>query len=148
MFDLGETLLTPDRRPVLLPDVSGSRGLMVVGVGRGAERGFQMVYRFHDAGTQLASNGVNLVFVYPKESARHVLDPMSVACVQFQRHPQLLLDAEGRFFGRVQPVRSLTAAHLNGAMATLGVVTIDMLDRSWENEFRMFLSMSQIGTSY
>jgi len=134
MFDLDGALLLPDRRLVRLREIAGSRGLIAVGVGRGGERGFQMVHRFHDAGEQLATAGIHLAFVYPRESARHVLDAISVASARFRRHPWLVLDMDRRCFPQAVWPRSLEAVHLNLEMKRLAGVSIDLQDAKWEGE--------------
>jgi hypothetical protein len=119
----------------------------VVGVGRGGERGFQMVHRFHDVGEQLAAAGLHLAFVYPRESARHVLDAISVASSRFRRHPWLLLDADRVCFAQAVWPRSLEAVHLSLEMRRLAGVTIDLQDPTWEGELRAFLADCQIDIS-
>ncbi|KWK85248.1 hypothetical protein [Burkholderia ubonensis] len=148
MFELDGALLLPDRRPVTLREIAGSRGLVAVGVGRGGERGFQMVHRFHDVGEQLAAAGIHLVFVYPRESARHVMDPISVSSARFRRHPGLLLDADDRFFEQGIPPRSLRALHLNDDMKRLDGIDIDLQSPTWEIECRAFLTRCQIDTAH
>ena len=140
MFELDGALLLPDRRPVTLREIAGSQGLVVVGVGRGGERGFQMVHRFHDVGEQLAAAGIQLAFVYPRESARHVMDPNSVASARFRRHPCLLLDADDHCFEQGVPPRSLSVVYLNGEMTRLAGIDIDLHDATWDIEFRAFLT--------
>ena len=148
MFDLDGALLLPDRRLVRLREIAGSRGLVAVGVGRGGERGFQMVHRFHDVGEQLATAGINLAFVYPRESARHVLDAISVASARFRRHPLLILDVDGRCFAQGVWPRSLEAVHLNPEMKWLAGVSIDLQDTTWEGELGAFLTDCQIDLSH
>jgi hypothetical protein len=148
MFDLDGALLSPDRRPVSLGEIAGSRGLIVVGVGRGGERGFQMVHRFHGAGEQLAATGIHLAFVYPRESARHVMDPVSVASMRFRPHPCLLLDANGCCFGPGVTPRSLAAVYLGSEMRRLASIEIDLHDVRWETELRGFLEDCRNSPSY
>ncbi|MCA8142981.1 hypothetical protein [Burkholderia multivorans] len=148
MFDLDGMLLLPDRRPVSLLEIAGSRGLIVVGVGRGGERGFQMVHRFHDVGERLAAAGIHLAFVYPRESARHVMDPISVASARFRHHPRLLLDADGCCFGLGVPPRLLSAVYLSGKMKRLAGFDIDVRNAVWEIEFQAFLMACQINPSH
>lgn len=148
MFKLDGALLLPDRRPVTLREIAGSGGLVVVGVGRGGERGFQLVHRFHDAGEQLAVAGIHLAFVYPRESARHVLDPISVASARFRRHPCLLLDADDHCFEQGMPPRSLSAVCLNSEMRQMGGIDVELYDATWEIELRAFLTSCQIDTSH
>ncbi|MGZ2749321.1 hypothetical protein [Burkholderia stagnalis] len=148
MFELDGALLLPDRRPVALRDVAGSRGLVVVGVGRGGERGFQMVHRFHDVGERLAAAGIHLAFVYPRDSARHVMDPISVASARFRRHPCLLLDADARCFRQGVPPRSLRAVCLGSELGTLAGIDIDVRDAAWESAFRAFLTGRRIDLSH
>ncbi|KVN39798.1 hypothetical protein WJ63_29655 [Burkholderia pyrrocinia] len=148
MFELDGALLLPDRRAVALRDVAGSRGLVVVGVGRGGERGFQMVHRFHDVGERLAAAGVHLAFVYPRDSARHVMDPISVASARFRRHPCLLLDADGQCFRQGVPPRSLRAVCLSSELGRLAGIDIDVRDAAWESAFRAFLTGPRIDLSH
>ncbi|MGU7785119.1 hypothetical protein [Burkholderia sp. PU8-34] len=148
MFELDDVLLLPDRRAVTLRETTGSRGLVVVGVGRGGERGFQMVHRFHDAGEQLAAAGIHLAFVYPRESARHVMDPISVASARFRRHPCLLLDVDDRCFKQGVPPRSLRAVFLSGEMKRLASIDFDLQSATWEIGFRAFLTRCQIDTAH
>lgn len=142
MFDLDAALLSPDQHLVSLRDIAGPAGLVIAGLGRGAERGFQMAHRFHDAGDQLATAGVHLAFVYPQDSRRHVLDPISVACARLRRHPYLLLDPEGHFFRRTVPPRSLRALSLNNRMEELNRLSVELSDVAWEGTFRVFLNSS------
>ena len=148
MFDLDGALLLPDRRLVRVREVAGSRGLVLVGVGRGGERGFQMIHRFHDVGEQLAAAGIHLAFVYPRESARHVLDAISVASARFRHHPRLLLDVDRRCFAQAVWPRSLQAVYLNIEMQRLAGVCIDLQDTTWEGELRAFLTDCQIDISH
>lgn len=148
MFDPEVTLLLPDRRPASLLEVAGSRGLIVVGVGRGGERGFQMVHRFHDAGERLAAAGIHLVFVYPRESARHVMDPISVASARFRHHPRLLLDVEGNCFAQGVPPQLLRAMYLSREMKHLAGFDVDVRNAAWEIEFQAFLMACQIDPSH
>ncbi|WP_233806954.1 hypothetical protein [Paraburkholderia sp. HP33-1] len=138
-------LLLPDRRPVTLREIAGSRGLVVAGVGRGGERGFQMVHRLHDVGEQLAAAGIHLALVYPRESSRHVMDPISVASARLRHHPRLLLDADGHCFKQGVPPRSLRVVCLSGELRRLAGIEIDLRDATWEIEFRAFLTERQIG---
>jgi hypothetical protein len=78
VIDASVPLLSHDYKHLYLRDVMGRRGLIVVGVGRAGERGFQMLYRFSDICDRLEECGVNVIFVYQKESARHVLDATSL----------------------------------------------------------------------
>jgi hypothetical protein len=139
MFDLDDVLLSPDRRPVTLGELSGSRGLVVVGVGRAGERGFQMVHRFHGAGEQLATAGIHLAFVYPRESARHVMDPLSAASVRLRPHPRLLLDVNGSSFRYGVTPRTLAAVYLGADLQLLASINFDLLDATWETRLRAFL---------
>ena len=148
MFDLDGMLLLPDRRPISLPEVAGSRGLVVVGVGRGGERGFQMVHRFHDVGGLLAAGGGRVAVGGPREAARHVMEPISVASARFRHHPRLLLDADGCCFAQGVPPRVLRVVYLSGAMQRLVGFEIDMRDAAWETEFQAFLMACRIAPSH
>lgn len=140
MFDVNRALVLSDRRLVGLQEIAGRRGLVVAGVGRGGERGFQMVHRFHDVGEQLAVEGIHLAFIYPRESARHVLDAISVASTRFRKHPQLLLDVDGCCFARGLWPRSIEAVCLDFQMNRLAGATIDLRDATWECELRTFFA--------
>lgn len=148
MFNLDGILLLPDRRPVSLREVAGNRGLIVVGVGRGGERGFQMVHRFHEAGERIAAAGIHLVFVYPRESARHVTDLVSVDSARFRRHPRLLLDADGCCFEQDLPAHLLCARYLSGELKQLACFDVDLRNTAWEIEFQAFLMACELGTSH
>ncbi len=144
MLDPDGMLLRPDRSRVRLREIAGWRGLVVVGVGRGGERGFQMVYRFHDVGEQLAAVGIHLAFVYPRESARHVLDAVSVASTRFRGHPWLLLDADDQCFAQGIWPRSLEAVYLNPEMKRLAGVYVDLQVNTWERELRAFFGACEV----
>ncbi|KVK80940.1 hypothetical protein WS90_16850 [Burkholderia cepacia] len=144
MFVLDGMLMLPDRRPVSLLEVAGSRGIIVVGVGRGGERGFQMVHRFHDVGERLAAVDIQLAFVYPRESARHVMDPISVASVRLRRHPCLLLDADDCSCAQSVPPRILQAVYLGAEMKCLARLDVDARNAAWEIELQAFLMACQI----
>ncbi|PMS09746.1 hypothetical protein FNF07_00235 [Trinickia caryophylli] len=147
MFDLDGMLLLPDRRAASLLEIAGSRGLIVVGVGRGGERGFQMLHRFHHVGEQLAAAGTHLAFVYPAESARHVMDSISVSSARFRHHPRLLLDADSCCFRHGVPPRLLSAVHLSCEMKRRAGIDVDVRDPAWETEFLAFLMACQITLS-
>lgn len=110
--------------------------------------GFQMVHRFHDVGERLAAAGIHLAFVYPRDSARHVMDPISVASARFRRHPCLLLDADGQCFRQRVPPRSLRAVCLGSELGRLAGIDIDVRDTAWESAFRAFLTGRQIDLSH
>ena len=69
MINASVSLLSHDYTHLYLRDIMGRRGLIVVGVGKSGERGFQMLYRFSDICDRLEACGVNVIFVYPRESA-------------------------------------------------------------------------------
>jgi hypothetical protein len=140
MFDLDGVLLSPDRRPTSLGEQAGSRGIVVVGVGKGGKRGFQMAYRFNCVGKQLMRAGVNLVLIYPKASSRHVLDPLSVASSRFHSSPVLLLDGDGHFFRQPQQARSLSFAHMDRGLRLIAAANVDLQDNAWADLLQTFLS--------
>ncbi len=78
VIDASVPLLSHDYTHLFLREVTGRRGLIVIGVGKTGERGFQMLYRFSDICDRLEKRGVNVIFVYRKESARHVQDAPSL----------------------------------------------------------------------
>ncbi|AJY38979.1 MULTISPECIES: hypothetical protein [Burkholderia] len=143
MFDMRVALLAHDYARREPRDVMGAQGLVIVGVGRSGERGFQMLYRFSDACERLEALGTNVIFVYPKESARHVLDPVSVSSAQIRQRPCLFLDDEGRFFQRPCPPRSLALVHLSRDMTPLDTAKIVLHDHAWADELLAFLARAQ-----
>lgn len=80
------------------------------------------------------------MFVYPGESARHVMDPISASSARFRRHPGLLLDADDRFFEQGVLPRSLRVVYLNDDMKRLGCIDVDLQSPTWEIECRAFLA--------
>lgn len=148
MFDTSVPLLSCDYARVFPKDVAGEHGLVVIGVGKGGERGFHMLYRFNDICERLETLGVNVVFVYPKESARHVMDPISVASAQFRQRRCLLLDDEGHFFWRHHPAWSLAVAHLDREMNQLDADRIGLQDDTWDSGLRVFFARVQAGFMY
>ncbi|AOJ71530.1 MULTISPECIES: hypothetical protein [Burkholderia] len=143
MFDMHIALLAHDYARRVPRDVMGTQGLVIVGVGRSGERGFQMLYRFSAACERLEALGTNVIFVYPKESARHVLDPISVSSAQIRQRPCLFLDDDGRFFRRPCPPRSLALVHLNRDMKPLDTAKIVLQDGAWDGELLAFLARAQ-----
>jgi len=89
MIDTRIPLLSQDYTHLLPKDLSGDMGLIVVGVGKARERGFQMLYRFSDICDRLKefNVNVNVVFVYPKGSSRQVLDSISRLSSKCRRSP-------------------------------------------------------------
>jgi len=116
VIDTNVDLKSHDYKRLHLHDLMGQHGLIVVGVGRGGERGFQMVYRFSDICDRLENEGVNAAFVYRKESARHVFDATSLFGARFRLTLHLLLDDAGLFFRGPPQDRSLRAVHFNHAL--------------------------------
>lgn len=106
-----------------------------------------MLYRFREDSERLASQGVHLVFAYPRESARHVLDPISASSARLQRRPCLLLDADGCFFRNGPPARSVAVAHIAHDMTLLDTAGIDLRDETWEDGLRAYLSGIRVGAN-
>ncbi|MFK4443601.1 hypothetical protein ABH944_003979 [Caballeronia udeis] len=140
VIDTNVDLRSHDYKRLYLDDVMGSRGLIVVGVGRGGERGFQMLYRFSDICDRLENQGVNAVFVYRKESARHVFDTTSLFGARFRLKPCLLLDDAGLFFRGSPQDRSLRAVHFNRKMEPIDTAIIPLGKESWDPLLRVFLA--------
>ena len=57
MIDTSISLLSHDYTHRFLRDLMGRHGLIVIGVGRAGERGFQMLYRFSDICDSLKTAG-------------------------------------------------------------------------------------------
>ncbi|WP_322014252.1 hypothetical protein [Paraburkholderia sp. J12] len=144
MINVDVPLLTHERRRVLLREAAGVRGLVAVGVGRASGRGFQLLHRFAASCDRLDAAGINVVFVYAAESARHVQDPLSVMAARYRRKPSLLLDEAGLFFGRVLPVQRLRAMRFDRNMACIETATIAVRDADWDSLLREFLLRAQV----
>lgn len=140
MIDTNVDLRSHDYNRLYLNDVMGRHGLIVVGVGQGGERGFQMLYRFSDICDRLENQGVNAVFVYRKESARHVFDATSLFGARFRLKPCLLLDDAGLFFRGPPQDRSLRAVHFNRKMEPIDAAVIPLGNESWDPLLRVFLA--------
>jgi hypothetical protein len=140
VIDTNVDLKSHDYKRLHLNDVMGQRGLIVIGVGRGGERGFQMLYRFSDICDRLENQGVNAVFVYRKESARHVFDATSLFGARFRLKPCLLLDDAGLFFRGPPQDRSLRAVHFNRKMEPIDAAVIPLGNESWDPLLRVFLA--------
>lgn len=138
VIDPDVALLTHDhlRRPVR--SLTGPNGLVVVGMSRTGERGFQMLYRFSGACDRLGVCGINVVFVYPRESARHVQDATSVLAARIRREPCLLLDESGEFFVSPPEPGSLCAIHLDHNMEQRESALIALGDETWDPQLHAF----------
>lgn len=139
MIDLDVPLLSHDHRRLLLRDVAGEHGLIVVGMSRSGERGFQMLYRFAGACERLEAGGVHVAFVYPKAAARHVQDPLSVMAARYRQRACLLLDDSGRFFGGTLPARSLSAVRFDAGLARVETLAVALQDDAWDAVLGAFL---------
>lgn len=140
-IDVTAPLMSHDHVYRLVRDAMGDRGLIVIGMGKASERGFQMLYRFADVCDRLEACGINVIFVYPKESARHVFDAMSVHAARYRKKPCLLLDVDGRFFRRPLPAaRSLRAIHLDRAIQPVAMTDLVLRDEAWDAQLRTFLA--------
>lgn len=131
MLDLKKALLCPEHKSTFLGDHVGAQGLIVIGVGKGGERGFHMTYRFSTIGAELDEAGISLVLVYPKASVRHVMDPLSVAAARFRRSPALLLDVEDRVFRQSQPARRLSVTQLDRYFRIMNSASMDLDNPDW-----------------
>jgi hypothetical protein len=121
-------------------DVTGVRGLIVVGVGKAGERGFQMLYRFADVCDRLEPCGINVIFVYPKESVRHVFDATSIRGARYRQKECLFLDEGGRFFRRPLHAKSLRAVHLDNGIQQIATADVALLDEAWDELLRAFFA--------
>ena len=146
MIETSISLLSHDYAHRFLRDLMGRRGLIVIGVGKAGERGFQMLYRFSDICDSLEDCGINVIFVYQKESARHVQDATSLFGARYRQRPCLFLDDEGRFFRTPVRPKWLRAVHLDREMKRLGTVDIAVQDESWDPQLRSFLA--QVAASF
>jgi hypothetical protein len=140
VIDASVPLLSHDYTHLFLRDVMGRHGLIVVGVGKAGERGFQMLYRFSDICDRLEECGVNVIFVYQKESARHVQDAVSLSGARYRQRPCLFLDDDGQFFVGPPRPKSLRAVYLDREMRRLGTIEIALRDETWDPLLRAFFA--------
>ncbi|SEB20927.1 MULTISPECIES: hypothetical protein [Paraburkholderia] len=148
MIDASVPLLSHDYTHLYLRDVMGRRGLIVIGVGKAGERGFQMLYRFSDICDRLEECGVNVIFVYQKESARHVLDATSLLGARYRQKPFLLLDDDGQFFVGPPHPRSLRAIYLDREMKRLDTTEIALGSERWDPLLRGFFAQVMAGSMH
>lgn len=142
MIDASVPLLSHDYTHRFLRDVTGARGLIVVGVGKAGERGFQMLYRFSDICDRLEECGINVIFVYQKESARHVHDATSLSGARYRQKPFLFLDDDGGFFRGPPNPKSLRVVYLDRTMKRLDTLEIALRDEIWDSLLRAFLAQA------
>lgn len=140
MIDASVPLLSHDYTHRFLRDVTGACGLIVVGVGKAGERGFQMLYRFSDICDRLEECGINVIFVYQKESARHVHDATSLSGARYRQKPCLFLDDDGGFFRGPPHPKSLRVMYLDRTMKRLDTLEIALRDETWDSLLRAFLA--------
>jgi hypothetical protein len=148
MIDTSVPLLSHDYTHQSLRDVMGHRGLIVIGVGKAGERGFQMLYRFSEICDRLEQYGVNVIFVYQKESARHVQDGASISGARYRQKPCLFLDDDGRFFRGPPHPGSLRAVHLDPQMRRLDATEIALRSQTWDPLLRAFLAQVVASSMY
>ncbi|HKT95521.1 MAG TPA: hypothetical protein VJS30_03160 [Paraburkholderia sp.] len=122
-----------------LRGANGERGLIAVGVGRAGGRGFQLLHRFAALSEQLDAAGVNLVFVYPAESARHVQDSLSVLAARYRGKPCLLLDDTSLCLGHALPFQQLRVMRFDRHMACTETVAMTVQDAGWDALLSEFL---------
>ena len=140
MIDTSVPLLSHDYTHLFLRDVIGRRGLIVVGVGKAGERGFQMLYRFSDICDRLEACGINVIFVYQKESVRHVQDAPSLFGARCRQRPCLFLDDDGQFFRGPPHPKSLRAVYLDPQMRRLDTADIGLREETWDPLLRAFFA--------
>jgi len=145
MIDVTVPLLLHDSSHQFLRDVTGTRGLLVIGVGKAGERGFQMLHRFSEMGDRLESCGIKVIFVYPKESAHHAFDTISLLSERYHHKHCLFLDDDGHFFRHTLSAKSLRAVYLNQEMLQLDNIEVTLQDETWDPLLRVFLA--QIASS-
>ncbi|MCG5075436.1 hypothetical protein [Paraburkholderia tagetis] len=139
MFDVDVPLLTHESKRIRLREAGGEHGLIAVGVGRAGGRGFQMLHRFAALGDQLDAAGVNLVFAYPAQSARHVQDALSVLAARYRGKPCLLLDEAGLFFGDTLPPQWHCVMRFDRDMTCIETATIAAREEGWDALLSEFL---------
>lgn len=120
--------------------MTGDHGLIVVGVGTAGERGFQMLYRFAEVCDRLEAQGINVIFVYPKTSARHVFDAMSVRGSRYRGKTCLFLDGDGQLFRKPVQPRALRAVYLDAEMRQTEAADVMLNTETWDEQLRDFFS--------
>jgi hypothetical protein len=140
VIDTSVPLLSHDYAHLFLRDVMGRHGLIVIGVGRAGERGFQMLYRFSDICDRLEKCGINVIFVYRKESARHVQDSASLFGARYRQRPCLFLDDDGQFFRGPPHHKLLRAVYLDPEMRRLNTAEIAVRNETWDPLLRVFFA--------
>jgi hypothetical protein len=140
VIDTSISLLSHDHTHLFLRDVMGRQGLVVIGVGKAGERGFQMLFRFSDICDRLEECGVNVIFVYRKESARHVQDATSLFGARYRQRPCLFLDDDGQFFRGPPHPKSLRAVYLDPEMRRLDTADIGLREETWDPLLRAFFA--------
>jgi hypothetical protein len=140
VIDTSVPLLSHDYTHLFLRDVIGRRGLIVVSVGKAGERGFQMLYRFSDICDHLEECGINVIFVYQKESVRHVQDAPSLFGARCRQKPCLFLDDDGQFFRGPPHPKSLHAVYLDPQMRRLDTADIGLREETWDPLLRAFFA--------
>jgi hypothetical protein len=120
--------------------MKGDHGLVVVGVGTAGERGFQMLHRFAEISDSLEAHGINIVFVYPKASARHVFDAISIRGARYRGKTCLFLDGDGRLFRKPLPPRAVRAVYLDASMRPVETTSVMLDSETWAEELRSFLA--------
>jgi hypothetical protein len=140
VIDTSVALQAHDSTYRFLRDVMGNRGLIIVGVGKAGERGFQLLYRFSDMCDRLEACGINVIFVYPKQAARHVFDATSLSGARYRPKPCLFLDDDGQFFRRPPHAKSIRAVYLDRAMRPLDTIEVALLGETWDPLLREFFA--------
>jgi hypothetical protein len=148
LIDTSVALLSHDYTHLYLRDLVGRRGLIVIGVGKAGERGFQMLYRFSDICDRLEECGVNVIFVYQKVSARHVMDAISLFGARYRQRPFLLLDDDGQFFVGPPHPRSLRAVYLDRDMRRLDTAEFALGGETWDALLRAFFAQAVAGSMH
>jgi hypothetical protein len=98
-----------------------------------------MLYRFSYICDRLDDQGLNVVFVYRRESARHVFDATSLFGAKFHMRSCLLLDDDGLFFRAPPQDHALRAAHFDREMNRVDAAVIALGDETWNPLLRAFL---------
>ncbi|ALL66824.1 hypothetical protein K788_0003064 [Paraburkholderia caribensis MBA4] len=140
MIDPGAALLSYDHACRLVRDMKGDYGLVVVGVGTAGERGFQMLHRFAEISDSLEAHGINIVFVYPKASARHVFDAISIRGARYRGKTCLFLDGDSRLFRKPLPPGAVRAVYLDASMRPLETTSVMLDSETWDEALRRFLA--------
>jgi hypothetical protein len=140
MIDTSVPIQSGENTHFFTSEVMGKRGLIIVGVGKAGDNGYEMLYRFSSIRDRLVQYGINVIFVYEKEGAGQVISGMSSFSTRGKQTPCLFLDDDGHFFRTPRGPKSLRALHLDDKMTCIESVEITLQGEAWDPLLRAFFA--------